>query len=270
MSDRSPLFAKSYGDKSRPAVILLHGFLGDHLDWTDVVEALADDYYCVAVDLPGHGNSHLSLQTDNYSFVVALSDLVDVADNFGLDHFSVVGYSMGGRLALYMAAQCAMRIDKLVLESASPGLRTEDDRRARRENDELIAQRMETEDPRYFLERWFEQPIFASLQLRKPRLYEELLTKRIANVPSELAAALRSLGTGSQPSLWGDLASVTMPVLAVVGELDAKFVAVAEEMKLMCPPMMVHRVPECDHQVHLETPEAYTLLLRKFLATGRV
>lgn len=128
------LHYKRTGDPSKPTVIFLHGFMGDRRDWQTTTDAISEGYDCVAVDLPGHGQSVGKGYT--YDFASAATSIIEIADDVGADSFSLVGYSLGGRLALYFASMYAMRIDTLILESASPGLPTEPERAARRKHDE--------------------------------------------------------------------------------------------------------------------------------------
>ena len=86
--------------------------------------------------------------------------LAALLDNEALPRAGVVGYSMGGRLALHLALRHPDRVGKLVLFSASPGLKTEDERTARREVDLQRAAEIE-EDLGGFLRRWYRMPLFS-------------------------------------------------------------------------------------------------------------
>ena len=52
-----PLYSQQQGCKSKPTLVFLHGFLGSSTDWNETVSLLQDDFYCVTIDLPGHGDS---------------------------------------------------------------------------------------------------------------------------------------------------------------------------------------------------------------------
>lgn len=255
------------GDPRKPAILFLHGFLGNHAEWGEVIERIASAYHCVAIDLPGHGRS-VALETpEAYGIVQTADAIIEVADEVRLDHFSLVGYSMGGRVALYFASVFAMRLDCLVLESASPGLKTAAERDDRRRRDERWGVEFEaaTSDTLpAVLEKWYAQPIFESLR-GNPDRYAALMDRRRQNQPAELARSLRAVGTGSQPSLWGDLASHTMPTLLITGTLDTKFQAIGREMVARCPAMHLAILPECGHNVHFENPAGYTDVLNKFV-----
>jgi 2-succinyl-6-hydroxy-2,4-cyclohexadiene-1-carboxylate synthase len=252
----------TYGSADQPALCLLHGFMGTGRDWEPVASALAQDAYCLTVDLPGHGRS-TGRPRHEYSMEGATQALADVLDEAGVERCTVVGYSMGGRLALYLAAFQPDRVKRLVLESASPGFGSAEARRRRRETDEERARRIEA-DLTGFLEDWYRQPLFASLE--RHGLVESMVERRAANDPAELAAALRGLGPGQQPSLWEAVGGLAMPTLAITGALDQKYVGLTKRMRRANAALRRVVVPRAGHNVHAERPQAFLVHLVRFLA----
>lgn len=261
---RSNLQFKTAGREDNPPIVFLHGFMGSSVDWMEIVEGLSGRFFCVAVDLPGHGRSVRLASDEAYSIAGAAERVERVLDKAGIDRANVVGYSMGGRLALYFAIHFAHRCRNVVLESASPGLTSESDRIARRGVDEARAVRLETQDYGRFLEEWYRQPLFQSLE-RHEGLLERLITSRASNSPDELARSLRRMGTGRQPSLWDRLDAATAPVLAVAGALDGKYAEIAERMAVLMPNARAAIIPNAGHDVHAEYPAAYRDLIKNFL-----
>ena len=239
--------------------------MGSSSDWRHVAATLAPDHLCVAPDLPGHGVS-CGLSCGSYSFEGAARATLGVLDRLGVGRATVVGYSMGGRLALYLALRHPRRCSGLFLESASPGLEDATERAARRRADEEKARRLETDDFETFLRDWYAQPLFASLA-RRDGLVEETIEARRGNDPAELARALRGMGTGAQPPLWGELPGLAVPTLALAGELDEKFVAVSRRMAAASPNVRAAVVPGAGHNVRAEAPETYLDALRGYLRT---
>lgn len=194
----------------------------------------------------------------------AATALVNLVDSFDAASFSVVGYSMGGRLALYLASIYAMRMDALVIESASPGLRTDAERVERRASDERWARMLKEQGTASFLDAWYRQPLFESLAARAD-LLTAVKASRMQNVPGELARALHGFSVGNQPPLWDEWRGNHIPTLVVAGELDAKYRAVAREMGAMCDAARVAIVPGAGHNVHEEAPDEYNCTVLAFL-----
>ena len=251
------------GDPRRPAILFLHGFLGSSRDWDATITALGERFYCIAVDLPGHGAS-LNLPSDGYTMEGASRYLTDLLDSLDVRRAVIVGYSMGGRLALYFALRHSERCSGLFLESASPGLESPQERNERRRTDEEKATRLESGNFDEFLHGWYQQPLFASLA-KNGELLQKTIESRRRNEPGELALSLRGMGTGSQPSLWGEIAGLRPPALAVAGELDEKFVGIGRRMGSHSPKIRFAEVARMGHNAHIETPKAYLNLLRDFL-----
>jgi 2-succinyl-6-hydroxy-2,4-cyclohexadiene-1-carboxylate synthase len=250
------------GDSNKPHVLFLHGFMGRGRDWETVVAGLADAFRCVTVDLPGHGDTR---DSEPYSMQATAGRLASLMDSLHCRACSIVGYSMGGRLALYFALHYPHLVRRLVLESASPGLRTESERAARRDHDKALAQALERDPFDDFLRRWYDQPLFESLR-RHPQTREALIAARRDNDPLELARSLREMGLGSQPSLWERLPELSTGTLLIVGESDTKFREIAAETAALSPALRVETVPGCGHNVHDENPAEYTRLVKDFLA----
>jgi 2-succinyl-6-hydroxy-2,4-cyclohexadiene-1-carboxylate synthase len=251
------------GDPHRPAILFLHGFMGAGADWAGAISALDERFCCVAPDLPGHGGS-VGLPPEDYTVEGATRELLALLDELDIDHPVLVGYSMGGRLALYLALRYPERCSGLILESASPGIGDAAERQARREADEEGARRLESGAFEGFLRDWYSQPLFASLA-RRVGFVEAMIGARSRNDPGELARSLRGMGTGNQPSLWEELAGLRVPALAVAGELDEKFIGISRRMAAASPNVRVAVVPGAGHNVRAEVPDAYLALLKRFL-----
>ena len=262
-ADRGELAYITAGDYRRSAVLFLHGFIGSSADWRGVMEALEDRFYCVAPDLPGHGSS-VGLPSEAYTIEGTVRRILDVLGELEITRSVLIGYSMGGRLALYLALRHPTCCASLFLESASPGLESLEERRSRREADERRAKRLETEDFGRFLEDWYRQPLFAALA-RDEALLRRTIEARWRNNPAELAKSLRGMGTGSQPSLWGELPRLRVPALAVAGALDEKYARVAKRMEAASPVISSASITGAGHNVHAEALERYLETLRDFL-----
>lgn len=266
-ADVGPLACVSAGDRGAPALLFLHGFMGRGRDWLPVMTNLRSRWYCLAPDLPGHGAS-TGLHEGAYAMEGAASMVLDLMDRHGLETAALAGYSMGGRLALYLALRHPTRWSKVCLESASPGLEDARARAARRAEDWERANRIRTDFPA-FLDHWFRQPLFASLS-KRPDLVARLWEDRLGQDPVEIAKALDGMGTGSQPSLWAELPGLRAETLALAGALDPQYVGIARRMAGRNALINVEVVPDVGHNVHAECRGAYLTVLNAFMRKNRV
>ncbi len=203
-----------------PPVVLLHGFTQNARAWGTFGDLLGAHRPVLAVDLPGHGGSD-AIRRD----LPGTADLVAALLEDLPTPAAVVGYSMGGRVALHLTLRRPELLDRLVLVSTTAGIDDEEERARRRADDESLADHIEQVGVDAFLDEWLAQPLFAGL--------DEASAGRAArreNSAAGLASSLRLCGTGTQTPLWGDLPGIEVPTLVVVGELDARFRVLGERL----------------------------------------
>jgi 2-succinyl-6-hydroxy-2,4-cyclohexadiene-1-carboxylate synthase len=227
------------------AVVLLHGFTNTGRSW-DGVSAALSGFESLAPDLRGHGASSGARPV---TLDAVIGDIADLSP----EAFSLVGYSMGGRIALHAALMLHDRVQRLVLIGASPGLRDATARAQRRAADERLADELERSTIERFAARWASTRLLAD---QSPVVRAKVNEDRLRNRPAGLAAALRGLGTGVLPSLWPRLERLAIPVELVVGERDDKFRTVARQMVEQLPDGRLTVVPGAGHAVHWEMPNA--------------
>lgn len=245
-----------------PVIVLLHGFTGSHQTWSNFVSAYQHSFQLITIDLPGHG--HTVTGTPR-TMETCCHDLARLLKYLQIGQIHLVGYSMGGRLALFFSLLYPHLISSLVLESASPGIESNDERKKRETNDEQLAQRIETGGVRKFVDFWEDISMFAS-QKKLPQASRQTIRRERLNQTKEgLATSLRFMGTGSQPSLWHKLDQLTKPVLLITGELDHKFVAINEQMH-SCFINSTYMITEkSGHAIHVENPVKFGKLVTAFI-----
>jgi 2-succinyl-6-hydroxy-2,4-cyclohexadiene-1-carboxylate synthase len=253
------------GPPGTPVLVLLHGFTGSAATWASHMEALGDICTTVAIDALGHGNSDSPADPERYSMSCVIADTLATMDHFGIERFGLLGYSMGGRMALHIAVAVRSRLDLLILESASPGLTTVEERTARIAADARLADLLDREGIVAFVDRWEQTPLFASQHRLSAALQTAQREQRLRSHPQGLARSLRGAGTGAQEPLHGYLPDLAVPTLLLVGELDTKFRVIAQDMQRMLPRAELAIVKGAGHAVHLESPQEFDSLVRDFV-----
>ena len=261
------LHAEVAGDG--PPIVLLHGFTGAADTWRGLIPALAADRTVIAPDLVGHGRSDAPADVARYRMARAAADLVALLRLLGHERAAWLGYSLGGRTALHVAARHPDAVTALILEGASPGIADADERAARVEADEAMADRIERDGVEAFVDAWERVPLFAS-QLALPEATRAAIrATRTANTPTGLANSLRGMGAGAQAPLHGRLAAIDAPTLLIAGELDAKYVGIARDMARTMPNATMKAIGGAGHAAHIERPEAFADALAGFLRRAR-
>ena len=233
---------------------LVHGFTQTRRSWAPLVERLAGVRPVVLVDAPGHGGSpdhRLNLWSAGRELVRTVGE----AD--------LLGYSMGARICLHAALGAPTEVRRLVLVGATAGIADPEARAQRRADDMALADSIEQGGDRALpelLQRWLAGPLFRGLSSEAAGLEQ-----RLTNSAAGLASSLRLCGTGTQEPLDDRLSRLTMPVLLVVGERDARFRAEAERLAAGIPHAETAVVKGAGHACHLEQPHAFLDLVEAWL-----
>ena len=248
------------GDRNLPKVLFLHGFMGSCHDFAETIANLPQ-FCCLAIDLPDHGQT--KIKQTNYQMSDVAKAIITLLLELDFHRCSLVGYSMGGRIALYLAIHFPQYFHGLVLESASAGLSSQLERDRRIVRDLQLARQLESGSLADFLQRWYANPLFNSF--REHPCYQQAIVKRLNNNPQQLARSLRQIGLGSQPNLNPLLFLTQLPLLLIVGELDCKFMAIGQKIAKSCPQANLIIVKNTGHNVHFEHHKKFARLLLHFL-----
>ena len=253
---------KTIGNPDDPVILFLHGFLGSLQDWLEISQKLASSYRCLLIDLPGHGSTTVTRRTD-YSLSNTAESLMIYLINRGIKSCHLIGYSMGARLALFLAAKYPDFFYKVVMESVNPGLSNGVEKDLRVEQDEILAREIESSPVDVFLRNWYSIPLFHSL--REHPNFEELVDRRENFSNTNWPNALRGMGLGRQPSLWNKLASLQNEILILAGEKDKKFSKIAFRIQKYNKGFKIVSIKNCGHNVHFECQKEFLVEIKKFL-----
>lgn len=236
------------GKAMQPPILWLHGFLGSCQEFEPIVRQLQSEFYCIRIDLPGHGQTQWN---GSYSIERTAQAIVQFVTELSLPATAIVGYSMGGRIALHLALNFPELFPIAIVVSGSPGLQTATERQVRWQQDVVLADRLQANYPQ-FLKAWYDQPLFTSFK-QHPN-FDAIFQQRLQQHPAELAKCLRDLSTGKQPSGWAHLATHHRPLLLLAGESDRKFVTLNQAMADLAPAAQLQIIPDSGHVIQVEQP----------------
>lgn len=246
-------------------VLLLHGFSGSARSWEALAPELSDRLRLLAADLVGHGQSDAPERAERYRPEQAVRDLVALLDALGVARAHVVGYSLGGRLALRLTIDAPERVGALVVVSASAGIADEGARRARVAADGALADRIEREGIERFAAEWEGQELFAAERALAPERRAAARAERLAQRPHGLANSLRGMGQGAAESLWPRLAAIAAPTLVVTGALDLRYTAIGARLAAAIPAARQVVIAGAGHALHRERPDECARVIRDHL-----
>ena len=251
-----------------PPVTLLHGFTQSGRSWRELVSRMPEGWKWIVPDLRGHGQT-VTRPGAPCSMDACTDDLVALWEEMDIGRTHLVGYSMGGRLALHVAAKRPERLLSLLTVGAHAGL-DDDARVGRQRGDEALAERIEKEGIQSFVDYWGSLPLFAGLERRGEGYIARMRAERLQNHVAGLACSLRGMGAGVMEPLWDDLARINVPCTFVAGQLDHGYVASARRLAAGVPTGQVEVVLRAGHAVHQERPDAFARVLANHLAHSSI
>ena len=229
-----------------PTVTFVPGFMQRGESWQPVSQRLGPSYRTAVVDFT------------TWTFEERIDELLGAAPAGS----AVVGYSMGGRLALHAALREPERFAALVLVGVTAGIEDAAERADRRASDESLAEWMERRSIEEVVAHWERQPVFAT---QSPELRERQRPGRLSHDPEALARLLRSAGQGATPPVWDRLGGLRCPVLLTAGEQDRRYATAARRMAERLPDARVKLAANAGHAPQLEAPAEFVALLGEFL-----
>ncbi len=239
-------------DSDAVPVLLLHGFLGNPEDWAAVCQVL-----------PSAQDVHVyRIQDADQGFEACLSHMVAYMDRCQTP-WDIVGYSMGGRLAWFLAYRYPHRVRRLCILSASPGISDPEARRMRGLQDATWCRLLRTLGLTAFLPQWYAQPLFDAF--RQHPGFQATLERRYSENAEAHARTLERCSPAVQPDLWAWVLASQIPTLYLCGERDRRYTEVGQRLSandhLRCEVLS-----GVGHVLHLEAPVAVAVAITRFLA----
>ncbi|MGL4522703.1 MAG: alpha/beta fold hydrolase [Bacilli bacterium] len=257
------------GSGEKGTVVYLHGFLGQKETWAPYMRKMSGQYLQLAPDLWGHGKTFE--QPENQQDVTFMKEVHRLAEwirTEGVAPIYVVGYSMGARFAIALAATYPQLITGFLSIGGSTGLTTENERKVRRVAMRKIAQPLAAGDLEKFVHRWSELPLFATQKRLSEDKQKEIQKMRLSQQAKFMYEAFLRLNVSEQPNFSELLSEYKGKALFVAGELDEKYVKLAELGAKMMEHGEEYIVPDAGHAIHVEHPEIFDTIVSEFISKG--
>ena len=198
-------------------LVFLHGFLGCKLDWEPYIKYFGG----IAIDLPGHGDA-------------PFYDLSKILPQKA----HLVGYSMGGRIALEWLYRYPNRFPSATLLSTNLGLETEEEKQNRIHQEEMWIESIHKDGINHFIQTWYQNPLFEGAPIPAYRYQQN---------PDLLIQAIRKFSLAKQQNFWNSLPKSTT---FLYGEQDRAYRKTYERLCTMGRD--AHLIPKSSHAIHLQ------------------
>jgi 2-succinyl-6-hydroxy-2,4-cyclohexadiene-1-carboxylate synthase len=246
-------------------IALLHGFTGSPGGLKPLADILTTrGFRVVAPAMLGHGADDAGIH-DFESEVQRLASVIAA----GRERVHLSGYSLGGRLAIGLLCRRPELFSGATLVSAQPGLSLAQARVDRRVADDVWCELLVSQGVAAFVKTWENLPLFATQATLGEDLLAAQRAERLSHDAGGLVRSLKVCGLAEMPSYWDELRSVRVPTTLVVGERDAKFVVIAQQMREKISGASLVIVPGAGHNVVLERPAIVAgVVTRAILGAG--
>ena len=246
-------FLRTGGDK--PALIALHGLMGDGACWTPVARALAPHFDVVLLDARGHGSS--SSPRQGYLYEDHVGDVVAVIDGLGLNRPYLLGHSMGGMTAAFTAAKLGDAVRGVIL--ADPTFISREWQLEIHESDIAEQQRAFAASDR--------ADLLADAQRRHPRRSLELI-ELVTDARLKMDMAAIEVLTPPNPDFREVVATISAPILLILGSAGVVSEDTARELKSINPNLRYHMVPDVGHGLPYDRPDILSEKIQSFSRNG--
>ncbi|MCX6991391.1 MAG: alpha/beta fold hydrolase [Chlamydiae bacterium] len=250
----SLLSTRTYGNITNPPLLFLHGFLGCKEDFEPLAQKLSENYYCICIDIPGHGDSPWTedpLQAIRKTLLSISSQKI-----------AAVGYSLGGRILLQLQEKSPELFSCVCIFSSHMGVDTPSERFLRREKEQQWIYLLKTATIEQFLEQWYNQPLFNSLRNKK-----ELFTKTIEKRKHQDTKSLLRIYEKFRLSEMEPITAFSKDTFFFYGQYDTAY----KDLYLKkIQPTNLEEISESGHAVHLENPLECARKIKQALTSGKI
>lgn len=252
------LWHNTWGEPSSPSLIFLHGFIGSHLDFLPIIEKLADDFFCIAFDLPGHGHSKQILPKTIFDFE---SIILESLKKYSLKKPTLIGYSMGGRISINLYDK--LRPSSLILISTRILRAHEKEASLIKKRNEILSKSLLQDPYTLFLEKWYSSPLFTTIKDNRS-IYNKMIEERKNQKPKALAYILELLSPKDYKPSLSFIKNLKEPLLYICGKKDTKYFKVSKKIRVQNKQAWIYTHSNASHALHIEDPENISHIIKQF------
>lgn len=250
---------------SKYTLVLIHGLGGYSGDWSRLTEAFSDEQSFLIPDLPGCGKSSFVDDPWFFSFEGLSELLLELIEEIKVNNPVLCGYSAGGRLVFYMAANEMLKNKGFISISSTPGLPTDELRAERAAEDIEHAAKIMEFGIDAWVDNWLNLELFDGLKTLPETFYKQYDTRKRLNSAKILKNYLLNSGLGVMPFLQDKLRSVKQPGLLITGGNDKKYEGIAQRVCGLNKRFEHIVIPESWHTVYMEKPVETAKAIKAFL-----
>ncbi|MDO5638858.1 MAG: 3-oxoadipate enol-lactonase [Neisseria sp.] len=250
---RGRLFYQTYGDPARPALIFSNSLGTDHSMWQPQINALQDDFYLIAYDSRGHGQSEVP--QGSYTLADLGADVIDVLNAAAVERAHFCGISMGGLTGQWLGIHAPQRFDKLIISNTAAKIGNTE---AWQQRADSVRQQGLADIAASAASRWFTD----GFTVARPQTVADLSGKLAAQSPAGYAACCEALAAAD---LRGEVSQIGVPTLIIGGRADpVTTVADAEWLQTQIAGAQLTLL-DASHIANIEADAGFTQVLRRFL-----
>jgi len=247
------------------AIVFLHGFTGSSEDWEEISSRITKKANLYFIDLIGHGKSDSPNDVRFYKAEPITKQLLAFFEKIKEKKIFLLGYSMGGRVALNFAAKYSNLLKGLILESSMTGLRKKSEREKRIANDEKIIEFIKSHSVEEFVDYWMSLDIFKTQKNLSKEKLNKLRKAKIKNNKVGLINSLKGFGAGKMKPLYSEIRENQIETLLITGDLDKKYMKLNSAIKNIIP-HATHKITQnAGHNVHLENPQKFAVVVNEYV-----
>ena len=260
-TSKSSIYIKSINkDLGGKPVVFIHGFMESSDSWKHIVENLSK--WIIIIDLPGHNKSKFNNLNEEYSINDFCNELYLFFSDNNIRKIDLLGYSMGGRIAIAFSSKYPNLINSLVLESTSLGLDSKSSREERYNEDLELCKEIEN-NFNAMIDDWELKVLFKDQKKRNYILWEKQRNIRLNHNQKQLSKALRAFSVGAMPFYEESFKYFIFPIFIICGTDDSKYIKLGKEMMYMNKNVKQYIIAKASHNTHLENPSMFLNILKE-------